>query len=160
MSVSPPPTPSRSLSLSGPSSSPAPLPSTRNNPISLRIYKALGTSFDDPSSREALEIASQFYASTSHQSEKGKGKVQNGGLDDDDDVRSEGGLNGQEDENGIHEEGELAIPKRRTLAGQTAAMARKHLKRDVERKLAGGSQKFLEAFGEVDKASLFRGQVE
>ena len=31
------------------------------NPISLRLYKVLASSFDDPSSREALETVSDFY---------------------------------------------------------------------------------------------------
>lgn len=35
------------------------------NPISLRLYKVLASSFDDPSSREALETVSDFYASGS-----------------------------------------------------------------------------------------------
>lgn len=124
MSISSPQTqsPSRSFSISNPSSS-------RNNPISLRIYKAIGTSFDDPASREALEIASSFYAPS-----KGKGKA----LD---------GVDGEE-------EGAGGEPMRRTLKGQSAAMARKYLKRDVEARLAGGSRQFLEAFGEVDKVSL------
>ncbi|WVR03673.1 hypothetical protein IAU60_000668 [Kwoniella sp. DSM 27419] len=125
MSVrSPPPTsasPSRSLSMSV--SAPVPLPSSRNNPISLRIYKAIGTSFDDGSSRQALEIASSFYAPL----DKGKGRAE------------------------PQDEQEDGLPKRRTLKGQTAVTARKWLKRDVEATLAGGSQRFLEAFGEVDQ---------
>lgn len=35
--------------------------------------------------------------------------------------------------------------------GETAAKARKNLRRDIERKLAEGSQKFLKAFGEVNE---------
>ena len=96
-------------------------PSSRHNPISLRIYKAIGISFDDPGPRQALEIASGFYAP----SVKGKEKAE----DQDDDV----------------------VPERRTLKGQSAAMARRYLKKDVDSRLAGGSRKFLEAFGEVDK---------
>ncbi|WOO80503.1 Conserved oligomeric Golgi complex subunit 6 [Vanrija pseudolonga] len=110
-----------STSASG-SSTPVPAAS-RNNPISLRIYKAIGTSFDDRGSREALEIASGFYASSKA---KGKAKAEDGGD-------------------------EAAAPIRRTLRGQSAATARRNLKRDVEARLAGGSQHFLEAFGEVDK---------
>lgn len=102
--------------LSGPST-PAPAAS-RNNPISLRIYKAIATNFDDRSSREALEIASSFYSS------KGKAKA------------------AEKDEE---------LPIRRTLRGQAASNARRHLKRDVEARLADGAQRFLEAFGEVDK---------
>ncbi|WVQ77320.1 hypothetical protein IAR50_007004 [Cryptococcus sp. DSM 104548] len=108
------------------SATPAPLPSNRTNPISLRIYKAIGTSFDDADSREALEIASSIYAPHDL---KGKGKAED--------------MDGQEEEEGLS--------KRRTLKGQSAATARKYLKRDVESSLAAGSLKFLEAFEEVDK---------
>jgi hypothetical protein len=135
--ASPPPTPSRSLSQSGPSSSYATpsLTSSRNNPISLRIYKAIGTSFDDPGSREALELVSSFYAPTT--SVKGKEKERN------ETGHVENGYELEEDE----------APRRRTLKGQSASMARKYLKKDVERKLADGSGKFLKAFGEVDQVS-------
>ncbi|WWD09169.1 hypothetical protein V865_007291 [Kwoniella europaea PYCC6329] len=128
----PPPTasPSRSLSLS--LSAPTSIPSSRNNPISLRIYKTIGTSFDDQSSREALELASSFYSSSSSTSvEKGKGKADLSVSEQDEDLEG--------------------LPRRRTLRGQSAATARKWLKRDVESTLAGGSQKFLEAFAEVDQ---------
>jgi hypothetical protein len=103
---------------------------SRNNPISLRIYKAIGTNFDDRASREALEIASSFYSS------KGKGKAT---------------VAADADDAGSPSDPDDLVPARRTLRGQSAAMARKHLKRDVEARLAGGSQRFLEAFGEVDK---------
>lgn len=108
-------------------SGPAVPAASRNNPISLRIYKAIGTTFDDRASREALEIASSMYASR-------KGKEREKDKD-------------EEDEG----DGDELVPVRRTLRGQSAAMARKNLKRDVEARLAGGSQRFLEAFGEVDK---------
>lgn len=120
--------------------------SSRNNPISLRIYKAIGTNFDDPGSREALEIVSTFYAPTVSANHKGKekaGPLQNGDAEESDVF---GTLRDDE------EDGDM-IPKRRTLKGQSAAMARKYLKRDIERKLAEGSQKFLHAFGEVDQVS-------
>lgn len=112
-------TPSRSST----SNLSAPTAPSRNNPISLRIYKALGTTFDDPSSREALEIAASFYAPRDL-------------------------LEG--------EEGDVVWEEqpRRTLRGQSAVMARKYLKRDVEMKLAESSQRFLDAFGEVDKVSI------
>jgi hypothetical protein len=108
---------------------PAPAVS-RNNPISLRIYKAIGTSFEDRAAREALEIASGFYSS--------KGKAKANDLSGETEGEGGGGL------------GEV-VPVRRTLRGQSAAAARKNLKRDVEARLAGGSQRFLDAFGEVDK---------
>jgi hypothetical protein len=112
------PTRSSTLNLS------APTAPSRNNPISLRIYKALGTTFDDPSSREALEIAASFYAP----------------------AESNAHLNGEDLDDGLEK-------PRRTLKGQSAAMARRYLKRDVEMKLAESSQRFLDAFGEVDQVS-------
>lgn len=118
--------PSRTFSLSQSTATHTRALSSRHNPISLRIYKAIGTSFDDPGSREALEIASSFYAPST----KGKEK---------------------------ETADEEVLPERRTLKGQTAAMARKHLRKDVEARLAGGSRKFLEAFGEVDKVGSASG---
>ncbi|WVO14670.1 hypothetical protein L204_102307 [Cryptococcus depauperatus] len=121
-----------------PNSTPAPLPATRTNPISLRIYKAIGTSFDDPSSREALEIASSFYSS--HDS-KGKSKdksIPSETVDEDED-----------------------LPKRRTLRGQSAATARKYLNKDVEANLAAGTSKFLKAFAQVDeKLGVLHGHMQ
>lgn len=114
---------------------PAP-PATRTNPISLRIYKAIGTSFDDVSSREALEIASGMYGP---EEPKGKGKAQSGyeEIEEDDDT----------------------LPRRRTLKGQSAAIGRKYLKQDIETSLATGSAKFLEAFAEVDKVGLLSNKM-
>jgi hypothetical protein len=130
------PLPSRRVSSSHTSYQPSNLSITRNNPISLRIYKATSTTFDDPSSREALEIASSFYSSSS--SEKGKSKAYTIDVDgeDDDDILSVNG-NGK--------------VRRTLIRGEAASLARKGLKRDIEARLAGGSQRFLEAFGEVDK---------
>jgi hypothetical protein len=102
----------------------------------LRIYKALGTSFDDAASREALDIAASFYVESDAPSGSGSGK----GKDKSTDVPIETGE-------------ELFIP-RRTLKGVSrAATARKYLKRDVENQLAETSRRFLEAFGDVDQAS-------
>src|ERR1700722_6805184 len=39
--------------------------------------------------------------------------------------------------------------------GESAARARKNLRRDMENKLAEGSREFLKAFGEVDQVCLF-----
>jgi len=79
-----------------------------------------------------LELVSNFYAPT--HSIKGKEKAE--------DSLTNGHGHGH-----IEEE----LPRRRTLKGQSAATARKYLKKDVERKLAEGSRKFLDAFGEVDQ---------
>lgn len=137
--------PSYSSSMPAYTSSAAASSSSRTNPISLRIYKALGTTFDDPTTLEALQVASGYYEpayAASISSAKGKSKAQDAAVEDD----SEG--DGDEDESPIF---------RRTLKtanageGSSAALARKYLKRDVEAELARGSVKFLHAFGEVDK---------
>lgn len=134
------PQPRRTAS-SGPST---PVPSgARNNPIALRIYKAVGMNFDDRASREALEIASSFYSSrTDSPAGKGKERAGNGGgMEEGSEVDGEVDADAADD----------IVPVRRTLRGQSAAVARKNLKRDVEARLAGGAQQFLDAFGEVDK---------
>lgn len=144
MATPTPPHPERSSSfaISTPS---AP---SRNNPISLRIYKALGTTFDDAASREALDIAASFYVAAdapaagvaSGSGGKGKGK----------DV-SASKVGESAEEAGTEDERELFAP-RRTLKGVSrAATARKYLKRDVESQLAETSRRFLEAFGDVDQ---------
>jgi hypothetical protein len=43
---------------------------------------------------------------------------------------------------------------RGALPGDTAAKARKHLRRDIESKLEEGSLRFLAAFGAVDQVRL------
>ncbi|KAJ7814128.1 oligomeric complex COG6 [Mycena olivaceomarginata] len=83
------------------------------NPISLRLYKVLGTNFDDDATREALQTLSELYATSST-------------------------LKGKEILRNVEED-------------ESAARARKNLRRDMERKLAEGSHQFLEAFGEVDQ---------
>jgi hypothetical protein len=118
--ASPPPSPSTSSLPRRPSATPS------RNPISLRLHKVLGYSFDDPSSREALETVSAFYSSEAVASNEGVGK--------------EGGVTG---DGRISEIGEGAAEK-----------ARRGLRRDGEERLAEGSKRFLQAFGEVDKVSL------
>ncbi|EJU04626.1 oligomeric complex COG6 [Dacryopinax primogenitus] len=101
--LSPPPSgslfsPNRGTSFGlGPASS----LSGRNNPLTLRLYKVLGSSYSDPATYEALTTVSDFYADAS-------------------------------DSRGV------------------AARARKSLRKDTEDRLAEGSRRFLDAFGEVN----------
>ncbi|KAK7064568.1 E3 ubiquitin-protein ligase PEP5 [Favolaschia claudopus] len=108
------------------------------NPISLRLYKVLGTNFDDEATKEALQTLSELYATTTSASQ-GKEVARN--LEE----------NELEDEwtkpSGAAVEELLA----ETVPGESAARARKNLRRDMERKLAEGSHQFLKAFGEVDQ---------
>ncbi|KAJ7655211.1 oligomeric Golgi complex subunit 6 [Mycena polygramma] len=108
------------------------------NPVSLRLYKVLGTNFDDEATREALQTLSELYA-TSTSTVKGKEVLRNGEEDDVDEESAK--LSGGVPEEFLTE----AIP------GESAARARKNLRRDMERKLAEGSHQFLKAFSEVDQ---------
>lgn len=155
--------PSRSYdrSLSG-TSSPTPL---SRNPVSLRIYKVLGANFDDDATKEALTTLSDLYSSpsTSNASNgttkpklptrRASAYVDSEDEDDEDESDEDVGtgaggrrVNG----NGLGGAGRLSFFEG-PPPGETAAKARKNLRRDIERKLAEGSQKFLKAFGEVNE---------
>ncbi|KAI0373041.1 oligomeric complex COG6 [Pilatotrama ljubarskyi] len=118
------------------------------NPISLRLYKVLGASFDDDATREALDTLAELYAPPPSAGREAEGR----------DVKHDVERNGDEyadDEpevNGARPTG-LVAPAgvQENVAGDIAARARKNLRRDVESKLAESSKQFLRAFGEVDK---------
>ncbi len=97
---------------------------TSRNPISLRLWKVIGsTSFDDPSSREALQAVSERYS------------------------HAPGAANGDTKRRRYRLQDERPMQ----VTGQAASTARKHFKRDLEAQLSEGSTRFLEAFGEVDR---------
>ncbi|KIM47009.1 hypothetical protein M413DRAFT_63561 [Hebeloma cylindrosporum] len=113
-------------------------PQTRN-PVSLRLYKVLSTNFDDEETREALNTLSDLYATpssplppqtTTTTSTKGKSPEFQQTL--------------EEQPEALHDADGDVVP------GESAARARKNLRRDMENQLAEGSRKFLEALGEVD----------
>ncbi|KAH9032506.1 oligomeric complex COG6 [Lactarius hengduanensis] len=113
--------------------SPSPL---ARNPVSLRLYKVLGATFDDEATREALSTLSDLYSP------------------------SESTLVAKKEDDVSHDEVDGAdgekvndVPSflRGALPGDTAAKARKHLRRDIESKLEEGSLRFLAAFGAVDQ---------
>ena len=85
------------------------------NIISPRLYKVLGTNFNDEATKEALRTLSDLYVLQTATS-------------------------------GTSTFVEL-------VPGESAARARKNLRRDMENKLAEGSRQFLRAFGEVDRVS-------
>ncbi|SJL04371.1 related to Conserved oligomeric Golgi complex subunit 6 [Armillaria ostoyae] len=103
------------------------------NPVSLRLYKVLGTNFDDEATREALRTLSDLYAIPSH----GKGKAVQRGDDE---------LDGDDGESRLRSKDATELP-----SGESAAHARRNLRKDMEQKLAEGSRHFLAAFGEVDQ---------
>ncbi|KAF9042684.1 oligomeric complex COG6 [Rhodocollybia butyracea] len=123
------------------------------NPVSSRLYKVLGTNYDDESTREALQTISELYASgnlsnlSSNDSNLKNKELYNGtnGLfsgDDEDDI--------EEDEKYVQSSPGTSEFKENT-PGEAAMKARKNLKRDMELKLAEGSRHFLKVLSEVDE---------
>ncbi|KAG8217988.1 oligomeric complex COG6 [Butyriboletus roseoflavus] len=114
------------------------LPSTPSlrNPITLRLRKILGTTFTDPATTEALQTLSHLYNATPSYIEGPEQDVN----DHDDDSWSDLDSEGTAPRDGVSD-----------VASETAARVRKNLQRDLENKLAEGSQHFLKAFGEVDQ---------
>ena len=138
-----------------PTLSPSPttdkFPNSRN-PISLRLYKALSSSFQDSASREALETLSAFYAPpqdalpvhlNGHAPLKLHGQDAESDEEDDDEVPSLA----------LRPQSATRWHDPQVIGGDitVAENARKNLRRDVEMQLAESSAKFLQAFGQVDQ---------
>jgi hypothetical protein len=118
----------------------------QRNPISLRLYKILGTKYSDSATIEALRTLSDLYYTPVQTLGKAKEKEK-----DPDDLDEGEDLDCAED-------ADLASPTkpaksdqtfRENVPGETAMRARKNLQRDMELKLAEGSQQFLGALEEV-----------
>ena len=126
------------------SSSTQPAAPSSRNPVALRLYKILGTNFDDEGTRQALKTVSELYgpSSTTHPTPR---KPIKPSTDSDSDEGEEQDTNTTQNPFADTFLGSANIP------GDTAARARKHLRRDVENKLTEASHKFLTAFGEVDQ---------
>jgi len=125
---------------------PPPQPATPSsrNPVALRLYKILGTNFDDEGTRQALKTVSELYgpSSTAHQTSRKTPKPTTGSDSDE---------NEEQDTNAPQNAFADTFLGSANIPGDTAARARKHLRRDVENKLTEASHKFLKAFGEVDQ---------
>jgi hypothetical protein len=124
--------------------SPQPAAPPSRNPVALRLYKILGTNFDDEGTRQALKTVSELYgpSSTAHQISRKPTKL---GPDPDSDEDEEQDTNATQNTFADTFLGSATVP------GDAAARARKQLRRDVENKLTEASHKFLKAFGEVDQ---------
>jgi conserved oligomeric Golgi complex subunit 6 len=117
------------------------------NPVSVRLYKVLGTNFSDNATKEALYTLSDLYATTNVISGKTTDvKRDNAGELDEEDT---------EEDPDPPDSGKAPISYANVLSeatpGESAARARKNLRRDMENKLADGSRQFLKVFGEVDQ---------
>jgi hypothetical protein len=117
--------------------SPSPL---ARNPVSLRLYKVLGATFEDDATREALSTLSDLYSPSGFPgaATTTKGATAHDGVDE------------------VDMENVKDVPSflRGSLPGDTAAKARKHLRRDIESKMEEGSLRFLTAFSAVDQVRI------
>ena len=117
--------------------------SQSRNPVALRLYKILSTNFESAATRGALQTLSDLYAPQI----KGKEPRKRDEDDDEDDGDDECLM-----QDGSRVPGQLSAE---LVSGDIAARARKHLRRDMEKKLADGSRQFLKALGEVDHVRGF-----
>ena len=136
------PTSPQTMATASPSPQPA-APSSRN-PVALRLYKILGTNFDDEGTRQALKTVSELYGPSSAARSVSRKPIKPT-PDSDSDEEEERDTNAMQNTFADTFLGSANVP------GDTAARARKHLRRDVENKLTEASHKFLKAFGEVDQ---------
>ena len=114
--------------------------SQSRNPVALRLYKVLSTNFESAATRGALQTLSDLYAPQIKGKEPRKCDEEE---DDDDECLMQ---------DGSRVPGQLSAE---LVSGDIAARARKHLRRDMEKKLADGSRQFLKALGEVDHVRGF-----
>lgn len=126
-------------------------PQTRN-PVSVRLYKVLGTNYDDEGTKQALRTLSDFYAPAPP---AGVTTASARDEDDDDDWEDD-----EPSTPNVH--ARVASAGHETVAasapapviGELASRARNNMRRDVDRKLAEGSRKFLDAFRDVDQVCV------
>jgi len=131
------------------SSPPQPAAPSSRNPVALRLYKILGTNFDDEGTRQALKTVSELYGPSSAARLISRKPVKPS-TDSDSDEDEEQDTSATQVTFADTFLGSANVP------GDTAARARKHLRRDVENKLTEASHKFLNAFGEVDQVRFVR----
>jgi hypothetical protein len=118
--------------------SPSPL---ARNPVSLRLYKVLGATFEDEATKEALSTLSDLYSPSESRAVTSTAK---------EDVVVPDGV----DEVDTDSAKDVPSFLRGAPPGDTAAKARKNLRRDIESKMEEGSLRFLAAFGVVDQVRI------
>lgn len=131
-------------------------PSASRNPISSRLYKILGTNYDDPAIREALETLSELYSTPTSSEDPRSGQTAKGkGVDREQEIGRTTTSKDADDLDALDTLGTKATYKLGggVLGTGTAVRARKSLRRDAELKLTQGTQQFLRAFKEVDKVN-------
>lgn len=105
--------------------------SSSKNPIALRLYKVLGTNYDDPAIRESLLALSKFYQTAPGLASEAISEPDSTGTGFDD-----------------------ALERQKPVIeanSESVALVRKNLKHDLQTRLEAGSHKFLKAFEVVDQ---------
>jgi conserved oligomeric Golgi complex subunit 6 len=125
----------------------------QRNPISLRLYKILGTKYSDDATIQALRTLSDLYYTPVQP--QGKPKENEKDLDDLDEGED---LDCPEDTDPASPTKLVRSdqPFRENVPGETAMRARKNLQRDMELKLAEGSRQFLNALEQVVQVCVFQ----
>ena len=120
-------------------------PSSSRNPVNLRLYKALSSTFHDSGSREALQTLDAYYADFPFQQTASL-------VTTDIVIRGSKATDGHSQPAGSDDETIPSCPfaLKHGVDVALAEYARKNLRRDVEKGLTESSRRFLEAFGEVD----------
>ena len=147
----------------------------RGNPLSLRLYKILGARYEDESTHEALEILSGMYAPVAVEpppsagpaaagaaagksvvvaAARRSGRAGGGDADAESDESEDGTVVSALRTGIVNPTTTTAVTTDGAGGNDSAARARKNLKRDVEMKMARSSRLFLSAFREVDKVCL------
>ncbi|PPQ75479.1 hypothetical protein CVT24_013413 [Panaeolus cyanescens] len=117
--------------------------SQSRNPVAMRLYKVLSTNYEDEDTRQALRTLSDLYAAP-----LGKGKEPTSATGTEEDLEEADGLDASVNPSSSKGTYDLALAE--AFPGEFAAKARKNLRKDMEKKLAETSKRFLEALGEVD----------
>ncbi|KAG5635825.1 hypothetical protein H0H81_010012 [Sphagnurus paluster] len=111
------------------------------NPVSVRLYKVLGSNFEDDATKEALETLSELYITP-----RPSKVTERTHIPTNDDAEYDERASGAPDTH-THNRPELI----ESIPGESAARARRNLRRDMESRLTEGSRQFLQAFAEVDQ---------
>lgn len=111
-------------------------PQTRN-PVALRVYKLLGTNYDDPSTRAALRTLSEIYPPSIPQTSTAEHPPRT--IDHDEDA----------DEDGLSALRPVTVAD--SAYEQSLVQARKGFRQDMEAQLISCSQQYLKQFGAVNQ---------
>ncbi len=106
-------------------------PGVARNPVSLRLYKIIGTNHDDNATRKALDILSELYQAPDPDSKAKTHSPYSGAVKE-----------------------QATYHPTTSLHDSTVAKARRNLKRDVESRATRDSREFLRVFKQVNNVRI------